>query len=67
MSKLKGRVKDAAKNKKKEKQLLLETIKTIKKQIKVNFTYRFYLRKKNSKFNCKISFILMEKKLPFMV
>jgi hypothetical protein len=36
VNKLRGKVKDAVKNKEKEKQLLIENIKSIKKQLKVN-------------------------------
>ena len=35
VNKLRGKVKDAVKNKEKEKQLLIENIKSIKKQLKV--------------------------------
>jgi hypothetical protein len=35
VNKLRGKVKDAVKNKEKEKQLLVENIKSIKKQLKV--------------------------------
>ncbi len=35
MNKLRGKVKDAVKNKEKEKQLLIDNIKSIKKQLKV--------------------------------
>ncbi len=38
MNKLRGKVKDAVKNKEKEKQLLIENIKSIKKQLKVTNT-----------------------------
>jgi hypothetical protein len=38
VNKLRGKVKDAVKNKEKEKQLLIENIKSIKKQLKVTNT-----------------------------
>jgi hypothetical protein len=38
VNKLRGKVKDAVKNKEKEKQLLIENIKSIKKQLKVTHT-----------------------------
>jgi hypothetical protein len=41
VNKLRGKVKDAVKNKEKEKQLLIENIKSIKKQLKVRVTHLF--------------------------
>jgi hypothetical protein len=39
VNKLRGKVKDAVKNKEKEKQLLIENIKSIKKQLKVTLLF----------------------------